>query len=103
VNEAIMPAASRDLAATLIALAVLGIMLVMFYPRLFGADVYTLYRNSVTDRTATGHSAMRIHIATFDANVSGAYNQENCDAAKKLFKQQGGLTVDYWCEKGRHK
>ena len=50
----------------------MGVLLVVvLYPRLFGAQVYTLYRSSVTDMNVTGHSTVRIHIATFDANVYG--------------------------------
>jgi hypothetical protein len=95
----------RDLAPTLVALAVLGIMLlVMFYPRLFAADVYTLYRNSATDITESGSSATRIPIATFDANETGADNQRNCELASRLFKEQDKVSrVNYWCEKGRYK
>jgi hypothetical protein len=95
---------SRDLIFTLVTVAVIGTMLFVVYPRVFGRDVYTLYRNSGTDMTETGHSAARIHIATFDANEAGAYNPENCEIASKLFKQQYGVTrVNYWCEKGRYK
>ncbi len=57
--------------------------------------VFTLYRASVLDPN------MRIHIATFDAAESSqSYNQENCAIAARLFAQQPGVTVRYWCEKG---
>jgi hypothetical protein len=48
---------------------------------------------------------MRIHVATFDAddNAGGTYNQENCGVARALFQSQEGVTVNYWCEKGRYK
>lgn len=83
---------------------VAGVLLAWLYPRLFGGDVYTLYRNSATDMSPAGFSAARIHIATFDANETGTYNHENCTLASTLFKQQYGVTaVNYWCEKGRYK
>jgi hypothetical protein len=77
--------------------------LVWGYFSFSGADVYTLYRSSVSDLNAAGHSGMRIHIATFDSTDGGTYNQENCDVARKLFQQQPGVAVNYWCEKGRYK
>lgn len=58
-------------------------------------DEYTLYRSSPLDPNA------RIHIATFDAKDRNPYNQENCRIARELFQQQPGVTVRYWCEKGR--
>ena len=57
--------------------------------------VFTLYRNSVLDTSA------REHVATFDADESGPYNQENCWTAQKLFQSQNGVTVTFWCERGR--
>jgi len=65
---------------------------------IFGTDdatTYTLYRNSVLD------SSMRIHVSTFDATDGDKYNQENCEIAASLFRQQPAVTVRYWCEKGR--
>ena len=56
--------------------------------------VFTLYRNSVLDPTA------RMHVATFDTDQGGSYNQENCWTAQKLFQAQGGVSVRFWCEKG---
>lgn len=49
---------------------------------------------------------MRIHVATFDANVGGenenrSYNSENCEIAKNLFESQQGVRVLYACEEGR--
>ena len=62
------------------------------------ADVFTLYRSSVLD------PYMRIHMATFDAKEpSSTYNQENCQIAAKLFMQQPGVSVRYWCELGYFK
>jgi hypothetical protein len=85
----------------------LGVLLALvmgawLYAGVSRADAYTLYRNSALDMNADGQSAMRIHIATFDAKESGTYNQENCETARKLFQQQPGVTVKYWCEKGRY-
>lgn len=59
------------------------------------SDVFTLYRNSVTDEN------MRIHVATFDANEKEAYNRGNCEQAQALFQAQPGVSVKFWCEKGR--
>ena len=58
---------------------------------------FTLYRNSVTD------SAMRIHVATFDANETDAYNNENCGQAQTLFQQQPDVKTKFWCEKGPYR
>ena len=62
---------------------------------LLGDGAYTLYRNSVLD------GAMRIHIATFDSKDGSEYNRQNCDIAAALFREQPGVTVNYWCEPGR--
>ncbi|MEQ1802157.1 MAG: hypothetical protein ABL989_09565 [Gammaproteobacteria bacterium] len=63
-----------------------------------GADaIYTLYRSSPT----TGGAEMRIHVATFDANESPAYNRDNCEITKGLFQDQPGIVVTYWCERER--
>lgn len=59
------------------------------------ASTYTLYRNSVMDR------GLRIHVATFDTKDGEAYNRENCQIAMDLFQKQPGVTVRYWCEKGK--
>ncbi len=59
-------------------------------------DVYTLYRAS-----PLSHS-MRIHMATFDADGEGtSYNRDNCNLTARLFMEQPGVTVRYWCEAGR--
>lgn len=60
-------------------------------------NVYTLYRHGV------GMPSMRIHLATFDADEKEDYNRENCEIAAELFAAQPGVTVRYWCEKGRFK
>lgn len=61
-------------------------------------NVVTLYRNSAFDST------MRIHVATFDATTNPrSYNSENCGIAAKLFQEQPGVSVRYWCEPGRYK
>jgi len=59
--------------------------------------VFTLYRDSVTDQN------IRIHIATFDVDEKETYNKENCSVAQELFKNQPGVKVKYWCEKGYFK
>lgn len=56
---------------------------------------YTLYRDSVTG------PGMRIHVATFDSADGEDYNRENCDVARRLFQDQPGVRVKYWCERGR--
>lgn len=61
------------------------------------AGAYTLYRSSVMGPNA------RIHVATFDSKDGNDYNQGNCDVARQLFVAQPGVTVRYWCEKGRYK
>lgn len=60
-------------------------------------DVFTLYRTSVTDEN------LRIHVATFDSADGEDYNRENCNIALSLFQSQPGVTVKYWCEKGRYR
>ena len=59
-------------------------------------SVFTLYRNSALN------AAMRMHVSTFDADQGTSYNQENCWTAQKLFQGQSGVTVTFWCEKGRY-
>lgn len=61
------------------------------------SGAFTLYRNSPAD------AGMRVHIATFDAKDGDAYNRENCELAAKLFRSQPGVTVRFWCEKGRYR
>lgn len=69
---------------------------------LIGCDgfdtTYTLYRSS-----AGSNKDMRIHVATFDAKESESYNRENCQITEELFQKQPGVTVKYWCEKGKFK
>jgi hypothetical protein len=62
-------------------------------------STYTLYRDSVTE----GGSAMRIHVATFDAANGEDYNRENCEVAQQLFSAQEGVKTRFWCEKGRYR
>ena len=59
------------------------------------ATVYTLYRTSPVD------ASMRLHVATFDAKETEAYNRENCLLAANLFALQPGVKARYFCEKGR--
>lgn len=63
------------------------------------ADVYTLYRSGVGSEA----EHLRIHVATFDTGNGERYNSENCGIARDLFQSQEGVTVRYWCEKGRFK
>lgn len=58
--------------------------------------VYTLYRTGFAKNP-------RVHVATFDAYGEEEYNRANCYIAKNLFKNQPGVIVDYWCEKGYFK
>ncbi len=58
-------------------------------------STFTLYRNSALD------ASMRIHVASFDTGEGEDYNNENCEAARGLFQDQNGVSVRYWCEKGR--
>lgn len=53
-----------------------------------------LYRNP----PATG---MKVHVATFDAAESGNCNRDNCATVAGLIRKQSGVTVRYWCDKGR--
>lgn len=55
--------------------------------------IYSLYRNSVVS------DSMRIYVATFDADVSEAYNRENCQIARKLFESQPNSRTTWWCER----
>ena len=61
------------------------------------SDSYTLYRNSAVGET------MRIHVATFDAVEGNDYLQGHCEQARVLFRQQPGVSVRYWCEKGAYR
>ena len=62
-----------------------------------GGDAYTLYRASAAD------PRLRVHVATFDTAGGDAYNRDNCRIAADLFAGQPGVTIRYWCEKGRHR
>ena len=57
--------------------------------------IYTLYRNSPASVDA------RNHVATFDAAEDKDYNRSNCEITRDLFASQPGVTVRYWCERGR--
>ena len=61
--------------------------------------IYTLYSTSVTG----GGDQMRIHVATFDSSYGEQYNEEKCEMGRRLFQQQAGVIVRYWCEKGRYR
>ena len=60
-------------------------------------QIFTLYRNSVTD------SQMRIHVATFNVKYGYRYNSENCFIAAELFQNQLFVETRYWCELGNFK
>jgi len=62
-----------------------------------GSDPYTLYRNSVLDKSS------RIHIATFDSKEGNGYNMANCNIAQDLFQNQPFVETRFWCEKGFYK
>jgi hypothetical protein len=54
--------------------------------------VFRLYRSSAAVRGTA------IHVATFDTAHGAAYNRENCQIAARLFQNQPGVVVTYWCE-----
>jgi hypothetical protein len=61
------------------------------------SNTYTLYRSS-----ATGEF-IRLHVVTFDASEKEEYNRGNCEIAQELFQKQPGVTVKFWCEKGKYR
>jgi hypothetical protein len=61
--------------------------------------VYTLYHHSPI---GDGNFKL-IHVASFDSAEGNDYNSENCEIARELFQSQAGVSVKYWCEKGRSK
>jgi len=72
------------------------------------SDSFTLYRNSpilpgLPPEAATEVANSRIHVPSFDTADGENYNQENCRIASELFAKQPGVTVRYWCEKGRYR
>jgi hypothetical protein len=72
------------------------------------SNAYTLYRTGAVALGVGGDvqrdlEAMRIHVASFDANLEEAYNRDNCRIAAELFGRQEGVTSRYWCEKGRYR
>jgi hypothetical protein len=60
-------------------------------------EAYTLYRDS-----AVTHDA-RMHVASFDTREGAKYNNDNCQQVLALFQTQPGVTVRFWCEKGRYR
>ncbi len=58
-------------------------------------NTYTLYREGRFG------GPDRVHIATFDANESAAYNRGNCEEVAAKLMAQPGVTERLWCEKGR--
>jgi hypothetical protein len=72
-------------------------------PACDGTSAFTLYRSGISKpELGVNMDDVRSHVATFDADESEAYNRENCETASKLFQSQPGVTVRYWCEKGRY-
>jgi len=71
------------------------------------SGTYTLYRNSPVlpglPNASPKPQDIRIHVATFDVADGASYNAENCRVASELFVKQPGVTVRYWCEKGRYR
>lgn len=61
--------------------------------------VYTLYRSS----SVSSMQDARLHMATFDAADGAEYNRGNCLIAARLFQQQPGVIVRYWCEVGHYR
>jgi hypothetical protein len=57
--------------------------------------IYTLYQNS------SEFAGTRSHVATFDAAKDKDYNRTNCEILRELLASQQGVTVRYWCERGR--
>lgn len=66
-------------------------------PALAGdATTFTLYRDSLLDRSA------RLHIASFDTAEGESYNRENCNLVAVLMQEQPGVRTRFWCEKGQY-
>lgn len=67
---------------------------------LTSGPTYTLYREGHFDQS------LRVHWATFNANQSGSYNQENCEMAADLLNRNlrelnnGIQVLSFWCEEG---
>jgi len=83
-----------------------AILVVSCSPGTGEANSYTLYRTGAVALGVGGEvqqdlEAMRIHVASFDADLEEAYNRENCRIAANLFGAQEGVNSRYWCEKGR--
>lgn len=82
---------------TLMRGAVVGFAVALMGCGVSDSDVYTLYRSSPIDPN------MRIHVTSFDSVDGEKYYNENCQVGRDLFQQQPGVTVRYWCEKGRYR
>ncbi len=59
--------------------------------------MFTLYRGSATD------PATRMHVSSFDADTSAAYNEQSCLLAKEHFEKQNTKGLRYWCEPGPYR
>lgn len=94
-------APAREKQLTLPAAALVGLLACA---RGGGDSVYTLVRSSAVDQgpfAELGRKPLRIHVTTFDAKDGEAFNAENCEIARQLFQAQPGVTVRFWCERGR--
>lgn len=63
------------------------------------ADIYTLYRDGMLDKS------IRIHWATFDNESESekqGFNKKNCENISDYYNNQN-LAVRFWCEKGKFK
>lgn len=58
-------------------------------------EILSLYRSSDQDPLAAEH------VATFDSRHGVDQNADNCWLAARLFQEQPGGTVRYWCAPGR--
>lgn len=58
------------------------------------SSTYHLFRTSAVE----GMELKPIFVASFNAMEGGWYNRENCMIAAKLFQDQPGVIVKYWCE-----
>lgn len=95
----------RLLVAALVVLAACGPSEQTEAPSPDSAAVWTLYRSAVMLPGMEGDSA-RVHVATFDsrerAGLPGpSFNAGNCADVADLLERQPGVTVRYWCERGR--
>jgi hypothetical protein len=77
--------------------ATMAFLLVYMWAFGGGKGVYTLYRDSPTDKSP------RLHVATFDALGEEKQNEENCTIVRDLMHRQSRVMARYWCEKGPYR